>query len=82
MKLFLRLNNALKNIEDALNLAGSKMEDIVRVMYIVPKADEFKQCWPVLKKYFGKIKPTATMISAGLMDPKIKIEIQVTAKRS
>lgn len=71
----------LKNIEHALKQADSKMEDIVRVMYILPNADDFKLCWPILRKYFGDIRPAATMISAGLADKKMKIEIQVTAKR-
>lgn len=71
----------LKNIEHALSQADSKMEDIVRVMYILPNADDFKLCWPVLRKYFDKIRPAATMISAGLANPKMKIEIQITAKK-
>lgn len=72
----------LKNIESALQQAGSGMHDIVRVLYIVPDAKEFEKCWPVLKKYFGEIRPAATMISAGLADARMKIEIEVTAKRS
>ena len=71
----------LKNIDDALKQAGSSMEDIVRVMYILPDAKDFEKCWPALKKCFGKIRPAATMISAGLADSRMKIEIQVTAKR-
>lgn len=70
----------LKNVEAALQQAGSRMEDVVRVMYIVPDSGEFYKCWPVLKKVFGEIRPAATMISAGLIDPAIKIEIEVTAK--
>jgi enamine deaminase RidA (YjgF/YER057c/UK114 family) len=71
----------LKNIDDALKQAGSKMEDVVRVMYILPDAKDFEKCWPALKKCFGEIRPAATMISAGLADSRMKIEIQVTAKR-
>lgn len=70
------------NIEKALQEAGSSLSDIVRVKYILPNADEFSQCWPTLRKYFGKIKPAATMISAGLADNKMKIEIEVTAMKS
>lgn len=69
----------LKNIEEALKQANSKMEDVVRVMYILPNAADFEACWPVLQKYFGKVRPAATMISAGLSDARMKIEIQVTA---
>jgi enamine deaminase RidA (YjgF/YER057c/UK114 family) len=71
----------LRNIDHALNQAGSRMEDVVRVMYIVPIAGEFQQCWPVLRRYFGEIRPAATMISAGLADERMKIEIQVTARK-
>lgn len=71
----------LKNIQDALRQAGSRMEDIVRILYIVPNAQEFEKCWPVLRRYFEEIRPAATMISAGLQDPLMKIEIQVTAKK-
>jgi len=67
------------NIENALKEADASLTDIVRVHYIVPEAAEFEKCWPVLKKYFGQIKPAATMISAGLADKRMKIEIEVTA---
>jgi enamine deaminase RidA (YjgF/YER057c/UK114 family) len=69
----------LKNIEVALRQAGSSLRDVVRVTYVLPYGSEFEQCWPVLRKYFGEIRPAATMISAGLADPRMKIEIEVTA---
>jgi len=74
-------DQCLKNIAAALQQAGSCLEDVVRVTYIMPAASEFEQCWPVLRKYFGDIRPAATMISAGLADPRIRIEIEVTAKK-
>lgn len=67
------------NIDKALHEADSALVDVVRVTYILPEAKEFEKCWPVLKKSFGGIKPAATMISAGLADDKMKIEIEVTA---
>lgn len=72
----------LKNIESALRQADSTLTDVVRVLYILPDASEFERCWPVLRKYFGEVRPAATMISAGLADPRMKIEIQVTARKS
>jgi enamine deaminase RidA (YjgF/YER057c/UK114 family) len=69
----------MKNIESALAEAGACLSDVVRVMYIYPDAEDFPKCWPVLSQHFGKIKPAATMISAGLLDPAMKVEIQVTA---
>jgi enamine deaminase RidA (YjgF/YER057c/UK114 family) len=53
---------------------------VVRVHYIVPKPDRFSDCYPVLRKYFGAVRPAATMISAGLLDPRMQIEIEVTAR--
>ena len=72
----------LRNIEQALEKAGAAMSDVVRVTYIVPNAADFKPTWPMLRKYFGDIRPAATMISAGLADPRMRIEIEVTARRA
>ena len=72
---------AMKNIASALEQAGSGLRDVVRVTYVVPRGDEFPQCWPVLRKYFGDIRPAAMMISAGLADPRMRIEIEVTARK-
>ena len=69
----------LKNIESALQQAGSGLNDVVRVTYVLPNGAEFEQCWPVLRKYFADVRPAAMMISAGLSDPRMKIEIEVTA---
>ena len=71
----------LRNIESALAQAGATLRDVVRVTYIVPNAAEFPACWPTLRKYFGNVRPAATMIAAGLTDPRMRIEIEVTARR-
>lgn len=71
----------LKNIEAALSQAGASLRDIVRVRYILPNGADFPKCWPLLRKYFGEIRPAATMISAMLLDPRMLIEIEVTALR-
>jgi enamine deaminase RidA (YjgF/YER057c/UK114 family) len=69
-----------RNIEAALRSAGASLKDVVRVRYILPDASAFPQCWPILRKYFGDVRPAATMLSAGLMDPRMQIEIEVTAR--
>jgi enamine deaminase RidA (YjgF/YER057c/UK114 family) len=71
----------LKNIGAALAEAGASFEDVVRVTYVLVDAAEFADCWPVLRKYFGTVRPAAMMISAGLADPRMKIEIEVTARK-
>jgi|SRR5262245_55398379 len=71
----------LKNIEAALRQAGASLRDVVRVTYVLPDGKQFPECWPVLRRYFGEIRPAATMISANLLDPRMRIEIEVTALR-
>jgi enamine deaminase RidA (YjgF/YER057c/UK114 family) len=69
----------LENIEAALRSADASLADVVRVTYVLPDADDFPKCWPVLRRHFGSIRPAAMMISAGLADPRMRIEIEVTA---
>lgn len=76
---FEQTEQCFRNIAAALNQAGSSLRDVVRVKYILPNADDFPDCWPVLRRYFGTVRPAATMICAGLADPRMRIEIEVTA---
>jgi enamine deaminase RidA (YjgF/YER057c/UK114 family) len=71
----------LRNIDAALQQAGASFADIVRVRYLLPVAADFEATWPVLRRWFGEVRPAATMISAGLLDPRMKIEIEVTARK-
>ena len=71
----------LANIDAALREAGASFADIVRVTYLLPNGAAFPECWPVLRKHFGETRPAAMMIQAGLLDPRMKIEIEVTAVR-
>jgi enamine deaminase RidA (YjgF/YER057c/UK114 family) len=71
----------LRNIGDALQQSGASFADIVRVHYVLPDRRDFEPCWPVLRRYLGEVRPAATMIEAGLVDPRMKIEIEVTARR-
>jgi enamine deaminase RidA (YjgF/YER057c/UK114 family) len=70
---------ALKNIAAALKQAGSGFADVVRVHYLMTDAAEFERCWPAMGKAFGDVRPAATMMVVGLADPRMKIEIEVTA---
>ncbi len=72
----------MKNIAAALREAGASVDDVVRVHYILPRREDFRACWPVLARYFGKARPAATMIQAGLLEERILIEIEVTARVS
>lgn len=72
--------NTLATIAGALNEAGCSLDDVVRVTYIVPDVSEWPECWPIVSKAFAVARPAATMISAGLQNTAMKIEIEVTAR--
>lgn len=72
---------ALRNIEAALKQAGSALKDVVRVHYLLTHAGDFEACWPALGRAFGEVRPAATALVCGLVDPRMKIEIEVTAIR-
>ncbi|GAA0223342.1 hypothetical protein GCM10010492_21890 [Saccharothrix mutabilis subsp. mutabilis] len=72
----------LTNIGHALAEAGCTFADVVRVRYLLPDRADFEPCWPVLRAAFGEVRPAATMLVCGLADPRMKIEIEVYARRS
>ena len=74
-------DQALRNIRAAMEKGGFSLDDVVSVTYIFPRAEDFEPCWPVFRKYFGQARPAATAIIAALIDPRMKIEVQVTAKK-
>lgn len=70
---------ALATIAAALATAGASLSDAVRVTYYLPDRAEFEPCWPILQQAFGANPPAATMVECGLIDPKYRIEIELTA---
>ena len=72
----------LRNIGAALAEAGCTFADVVRVRYLLPNRDDFEACWPALRRVFGDVRPAATMLSCDLYDPRMKIEIEVDARRA
>lgn len=70
-----------RNIKAAMEKAGFSLADVVRVTYIFPDGADFEPCWPVFRTYFGETRPACTAMIAQLVDPRMKIEIEVTAKK-
>lgn len=73
-------DQAFRNIAAALAQAGASLDDVVRVLFIVPRREDWEPCWPVVKRYLGKAKPASTLIHAGLQTDAMRIEIEVTAR--
>jgi enamine deaminase RidA (YjgF/YER057c/UK114 family) len=74
-------DQAFRNIAAALEQAGATLDDVVRVLFIVPDRADWEPCWPVVKKYLGRARPASTLIHAGLQTDAMKVEIEVTARR-
>ncbi len=70
-----------KNIAAALAEAGASFADVVRVHYYFTDAADFPKVAPVLGEVFGEVRPAATAVICDLVDPRMKIEIEVTARR-
>jgi len=73
---------ALRNIAAALAQAGATLADVVRARYYVPDPADWPHIMPVLGEAFATIRPAATALICGLVDPRMKIEIEVTARRA
>ena len=76
-----QVEQALANVAAALAEAGASFADVVRVRYLLSRASDFEACWPVLRRAFGDVRPAATMQECGLSDPRMKFEIEITARR-
>lgn len=74
-------DQAFRNIAAALEQAGATLDDVVRVLFIVPDRADWEPCWPVVKRYLGRARPASTLIHAGLQTDAMRIEIEVTARR-
>ena len=70
-------DQCFRNIAAALAQAGSSLADVVRVHYILTRREDFEPIWPVLQKYLGEVRPACTVIVAGLVDPRMLIEVEV-----
>ncbi len=74
-------HQAFANIAAALAEAGVALDDVVRVRYLLVDAKDFDVLAPLFGQYFGVARPAATAMVVGLVDPRMKIEIEVTARR-
>jgi enamine deaminase RidA (YjgF/YER057c/UK114 family) len=74
-------HQCFRNISAALAEAGCTLDDVVRVRYYLTEARLFEALAPVFGQYFARARPAATALVCGLVDPRMKLEIEVTARR-
>ena len=75
-------HQCFRNIAAALAEAGCTLDDVVRVRYYLTEVALFDRLAPLFGQYFARARPAATAIVCGLVDPRMKLEIEVTARRS
>lgn len=71
-------SNAFVNVMAALKQADFELGHTVRVQYTVSDKKYVKEILPIIKTYMGNILPAATMVVAGMVDDKMKVEVEVT----
>jgi enamine deaminase RidA (YjgF/YER057c/UK114 family) len=71
-----------RTIAAALEQAGAALADVVRARYYVPDAADWPAIGAVCGEVLGEIRPAATALVCGLIDPRMRVEIEVTARRS
>ena len=72
---------AFANIERALVEAGARLADVVRIHYYVPNHSDWEAIGAVAGEKLGAIRPAATALVCDLVDARMKVEIEVTARR-
>jgi enamine deaminase RidA (YjgF/YER057c/UK114 family) len=66
-----QVRQAVRNIDDALAEAGGRLADVVRVRHYLPDPADRPAIVPVLGEVFGAIRPAATALICGLVDPRM-----------
>ena len=70
-----------RNIAAALEQAGATLDDVVRVTYYLTERESFQVLAPIFGEHFARARPAATAVICGLVDERMKIEIEVTARK-
>jgi enamine deaminase RidA (YjgF/YER057c/UK114 family) len=71
----------LRNIESALQKAGSSLKDAVRATYYMTNVADWPKIYPVFKEFLAESRPASSALVCGLIDPRMKIEIEITARK-
>lgn len=74
-------HQAFRNLKAALGEANITLENVTRARYYVTRAEDWSVIAPIIGQYFREIRPAATAVVCGLIDPRMRIEIEVTARR-
>ncbi|NYZ16791.1 RidA family protein [Azospirillum sp. RWY-5-1] len=74
-------HQTFRNIAAALEKAGAGLKDVVRIRVYLSESTDFPKVAPILGEYMGEVRPANTTVVCQLVDPRMKVEIEVTARR-
>ena len=75
-------HQVFRNISDALSRAGSALNDVVRVRIFLARAEDFEKVAPIIGQYMHAALPANTTVVTPLIDKRMLIEVEVTARKA
>ena len=76
---FEQTRHVLTLIEKALQQAGARWQDVVRTRMFIAHAEDWEEIGRAHGEVFRDIRPAATMVIAGLLNPRWRVEMEVEA---
>ena len=72
----------LRNIETALAKASVSKNDLLRIRVFIADRADFDLVAPIIGDFCRAARPANTTVASPLMEARMKIEIEVTARKS
>ena len=69
----------LRKLAAALEAAGAGLSDVVRTRIYLTDADDWEAVGRVHGETFATVRPAASMLVLGLLDPRMRVEIEAIA---
>jgi enamine deaminase RidA (YjgF/YER057c/UK114 family) len=76
---YAQARRCLETIEAALLDAGAGLAAVVRTRMFISDPSVMDAIGRAHREFFGEIQPAATMVVAGFLDPRWKVEIEADA---
>jgi enamine deaminase RidA (YjgF/YER057c/UK114 family) len=73
-------HQAFRNVNWGLRELGSSFEDVVRIVIYIAERSYYEETVDIIGEYCREVRPANTFVIAQLVDPRMKIEIEVTAR--
>jgi enamine deaminase RidA (YjgF/YER057c/UK114 family) len=76
---YTQAREALRKVQEALEGAGARLEQVVQTRMFLADAADWEAVGRAHGDVFGEIRPAAAMLVSGLLDPRMRVEIEAVA---